>query len=93
MFKVSTQPFSYHSRKRLSTPPLTGNNLHIYGHAVSGARRRHGESLFRAGRGSTRREEDETLQLSNNQLVFWVPSVSSPHVSPLASCDPTAKQF
>lgn len=39
------------SRTRLSTLPLTGNNLHIYGHATTGVTRRHGECLFRAGWG------------------------------------------
>ncbi len=39
------------SRKRLSTPPLTGNDLHIYGHAMTGVTRHRGECLFRAGWG------------------------------------------
>lgn len=38
----------HNSRKRLSTLPLTGSNLHDYGHALTRVKCRHGERLFRA---------------------------------------------
>lgn len=54
LFKVSTQPFllskQQNSRKSLSTLPLTGNNLRIYGNAIARGRHCHGDGLYSAGR-------------------------------------------
>ena len=111
--KVSTQPFPYHSnknsRKPLSPPPLPGNNLHIYGHAITRATRHHGECWFRAGWGGFWKVCEETAEVKLLQYIAkavrTLKHLQRRHMQPLfglpafsahttlASRDLTAEQF